>query len=402
MSVLLIIAHYFGKVKEMERNKMKICAIICEYNPFHNGHLYQLSEAKKQSGADAVLCIMSGNCVQRGEAAVADKFTRAKHAILGGADIVIELPTVFATSNAELFAKGAISVLSSIPAVKTLCFGAETADKDAFFKTAKLLNNEPTSVSLKIKELTANGIGYAKARATAWQGVLETNLLSSPNNILGVEYTRAILSQNVDIDILPIERVGGGYNDTALQDGFSSASAIRTALHRGDHVENALPDYVQKDLSLINFPRGLDALEKYSILTRNASDIAQVCDCTEGLENAFKKASLQNESLEDSLASARYTAARIRRIALQNLLNIDESLIRESLQSSLYLRVLAANKARTDVLSALGEANCPILARAHDEEALNGVAQRAFAVDRFAENVYGLLCSQTKPSTIFF
>ena len=402
MSVLLIIAHYFSKVKEMERNKMKICAIICEYNPFHNGHLYQLNEAKRRSGADAVLCIMSGNFVQRGEAAVVNKFTRAKHAVLGGADIVIELPTVFATSNAELFAKGAISVLSSIPAVKTLCFGAETADKNAFLKTAELLNNEPESVSLKIKELTANGIGYAKARATAWQGILETDLLSSPNNILGVEYTRAILSQKADIDILPIERIGGGYNDTGLQDGFSSASAIRAALHRGDEVEGTLLDYVKKDLSLKDFPHGLDALEKYALLARNESDIAQVCDCTEGLENAFKKAALQKDSLEDSLTSARYTAARIRRIALQNLLNIEEVLIRESLQSSLYLRVLAANKARTDVLSALGEANCPILARARDEENLNGVAQRAFAVDRFAEKVYGLLCSQTKPPTIFF
>ena len=107
---------------------MKICAIICEYNPFHNGHLYQLNLARELSGADAVLCIMSGNFVQRGENAILDKYTRAKHALKAGADIVIELPTVFATSPAELFATGAIHILSSIPAVKTLCFGAENAD----------------------------------------------------------------------------------------------------------------------------------------------------------------------------------------------------------------------------------------------------------------------------------
>jgi len=118
---------------------MKICAVICEYNPFHNGHAYQLSEAKKRSQADAVLCIMSGNFVQRGESAIVDKFTRAKHAVLGGADAVIELPTIFATSNAELFAKGAISILSSIPDVTTLCFGAETASTEAFLQTAKLI-----------------------------------------------------------------------------------------------------------------------------------------------------------------------------------------------------------------------------------------------------------------------
>ena len=107
---------------------MKICAIICEYNPFHNGHLYQLREAKRLSEADVVLCIMSGNFVQRGEAAILDKFTRAKHAVWAGADAVIELPSVFATSNAELFAKGAIHILSSIPEVSTLCFGCENAD----------------------------------------------------------------------------------------------------------------------------------------------------------------------------------------------------------------------------------------------------------------------------------
>ena len=129
---------------------MKICAVICEYNPFHNGHLYQLREAKKYSQADALLCIMSGNFVQRGEAAIVDKFTRAKHAVLGGADAVIELPTIFATSNAELFAKGAISILSSIPAVSTLCFGAETNNTAAFLQAAALFNAEPEEISQEI------------------------------------------------------------------------------------------------------------------------------------------------------------------------------------------------------------------------------------------------------------
>ena len=120
---------------------MKFCSIICEYNPFHNGHLYQLQEAKRRSGADALLCMMSGNFVQRGEAAVLNKFTRAKHAVQAGADIVVELPTVFATSNAELFAKGAISILSAIPCVSSLCFGAENADGNSFLRAADLLNH---------------------------------------------------------------------------------------------------------------------------------------------------------------------------------------------------------------------------------------------------------------------
>jgi len=142
---------------------MKICAIICEYNPFHNGHLHQIRVARSLFKDHALLCVMSGNFVQRGEAAIMDKYTRAKHAVQNGADAVIELPTIFATANAELFAKGAIHILSAILEIDTLCFGAETADKNLFLKAAKLLNNEPLDVSLRLKELTSQGLSYAKA-----------------------------------------------------------------------------------------------------------------------------------------------------------------------------------------------------------------------------------------------
>ena len=379
---------------------MKICAVICEYNPFHNGHLHQLNEAKRLSGADALLCIMSGCFVQRGEAAVMDKFTRAKHALLGGADAVIELPTVFATANAELFSKGAISLLSSIPAVTTLCFGAEHADKEAFLKAAASLNDEPPEVSTKIKSLTAEGISYAKARAMAWDGLLPDALLTSPNNILGVEYTRAILASGAHIDILPIPRVGGGYNETALQEAFSSATAIRTAIQTGIDFSNALPSYVKVDVPQALTDK-LDTLEKYAVLSRSEWELAQVCDCTEGLENAFKKAALLPQSLESTLTSARYTSSRIRRIALQNLLKIEESFIRECLHSTLYLRVLGVKKDRTDVLSALSEARYPMIVRAHDEDGLTNVAKAAYLTDCFAENVHALLYKPLNTHVIF-
>ena len=214
---------------------MKICAIICEYNPLHNGHLYHISEARARSGADAVVCVMSGNFVQRGESAVMDKYTRARHAVWAGADAVIELPTVFATSNAEIFAKGAVHIISSIPACNTLCFGAEIADKLAFKSAARYLLNEPAEVSAQIKTALSEGASYAKARAQAYAGFIPFDLLGSPNNILGLEYTKAILEKNAPIDILPIQRTGAGYLDTNLQENFSSASAIRNA------IQNALP-----------------------------------------------------------------------------------------------------------------------------------------------------------------
>ena len=379
---------------------MKICAIICEYNPFHNGHLYQLQQAKTLSGADFLLCIMSGNFVQRGEAAIMDKYARAKHAVMAGADAVIELPTVFATSNAELFAKGAIHILSSIPNVTALCFGAEKADKLAFISAARYLNNEPKEVSKTIKRLASDGISYAKARAQAYAGFIPMELLSSPNNILGLEYTKAILSLNANIDILPIQRVGSDYHDGVLRDKLASATAIRTAITNQETISNQLPDYVARDLPN-ELENKLDNLGKYALLSKSAQKIALISDCTEGLENAFKKAAESPAPLVQSLTSARYTASRIRRIALQCLLNIEESLIRKSLQSPLYLRVLAAKKEHYAILSALSDSRFPIIARAHDANSLLNIAKECYSIDTFAEKIYRLLYQTTENKNIF-
>ena len=369
---------------------MRICAIICEYNPFHNGHLYQINEAKKLSKADAVVCFMSGSFVQRGEAAIMDKYTRAKHAILAGADVVIELPTVFSTSNAELFAKGALHLINSIPDVKTLCFGAEKADKRTFISAARYLRDEPKEVSAAIKELTAIGVSYAKARAQAFAGFIPMDVLSSPNNILGVEYTRALLEKDSNVEILPLQRIGSGYSDTQLQGEYSSATAIREGIISGKNIKNTLPNFVFEDLPATTITE-LDRLEKYAILSKNKENIARVCDCTEGLENALKKAAIENKTLVETLTCARYTSSRIRRIALQNLLNIEESFIRTCLQSPLYLRVLAANKERNDVLSALSQSEFPLIIRAHDKNVLSSTAKESFEKDVFAENLRNVL-----------
>ena len=379
---------------------MKICAIICEYNPFHNGHLHQLREAKRLSGADAVICLMSGNFVQRGEAAIIHKYARARHAVLAGADVVIELPTVFATSNAELFAKGGIHILRSIPNVETLCFGAENADKLAFISAARYLNDEPKEVSDKIKEYTANGNSYAKARANAWAGFIPLDLLSSPNNILGLEYTKALLSSPSNISILPIPRVGKGYKDGELQENFSSASAIRTAIENGTDFSNNIPAYVYQDCPK-KLENSLDSLEKIAVLNTSTQDLRLVCDCTEGLENAFQKAASSNESFVEALTSSRYTSARIRRIGLQNLLKIRESLIRDCLQSPLYLRVLAANKNAKEVLLTLSKANIPVLTRGTDAQSLSGIAKECFEKDVYAEKIHSILYGDVTDKKIF-
>ena len=381
----------------MTRNKMKICAIICEYNPFHNGHAYHIEKAKQLSGADAVLCLMSGNFVQRGEAAILDKYTRAKHALYGGADIVLELPTVFATSNAELFAKGAISLLSTIPAVTHLCFGAEHADAEEFLSLANLFNDEPKEFSSTIKELTATGMSYPKAYAVACEKATGGKSVTSPNDILGLEYAKAILKANASIQLLPISRTGSGYSDKKLSDGFASATAIRERVRTGE-TETTLPytpACVYQDLQNAKTENRLPCMERTAILIKSKEQIQKTLDCTEGLENAFKAAARNTDDFIEVLTSARYTASRLRRIALHNLLNIEESFIRECLSSSLYLNPLAYNKERTDLLAALSEATIPFLSSGKQIKALDGVAKACYEKDEFALDIYNAITNGT-------
>ena len=379
---------------------MKICGIICEYNPFHFGHEYQLREAQRLSGADAVICFMSGNFVQRGEASVLEKHVRARHAVLGGADAVIELPTCFATSSAEIFAKGAIHLLSSIPELSVLCFGAESATASELKKAATLLLNEPKEISEKIQILLSKGISYAKARAEAWKEAIDPALLTSPNNILALEYTKAILSKNINLEILPIQRQGSGYLEKTLSTKYPSATAIREAIHKGTPVYG-IADYVKNDLPT-SLENGLDLIENYAILNKTVNEIAQTPDCTEGLEYAFKNALSQGKRhLAERLTSARYTTSRIRRILLQNMLNITKEDIKRYLQTPLYLNVLAVKKSRTDLLSVLGNAKAPLIIRAHDEEKLSPVALQCFQTDIFAERVYSQLYPLKEKKEIF-
>lgn len=375
---------------------MKICAIICEYNPFHNGHKYLIEEAKKQSNADALLCIMSGNFTQRGEAAILEKHQRARHAVEGGADIVLELPTVFATSNAEVFARGAVSILSKIPNVTHLAFGAEVADKNAFLQATNALLNEPKNVSDTVKHLVSGGMGYAQAIAEARAQVADKRLFSSPNNILGIEYTKALLAQKASMDILPIQRVGSGYNETVLGGKFSSATAIRAAILNGaiDQLSAFIPASSLSDLTNAQFI-GLDLYEKTMILRSTNEELAAVLDCTEGLEHAFKKAASGCETLEKALTSPRYTAARIRRIALQNLLEIQKEFIFECLQGELYLHPLAYKRERTDVLSALSCSALPLISSGIEKGKLCGAARQCLEIDELSEKMYAALSQKT-------
>ncbi|MDE6058992.1 MAG: nucleotidyltransferase family protein [Clostridia bacterium] len=381
---------------------MKFCAVVCEYNPFHNGHRFQLSEIRRISGCDKILCIMSGNFTQRGEAAVLHKYERAKHAVECGADMVIELPTAFAVSSAELFAKGAVHILGSIPAVSTLAFGCESGDKESFLTAAKATLNESKEFKAALKENMKGGTSYIRARneaVLAFHDDVDESLLSSPNNVLGTEYCRAILAEKKEIEPLPIPRVGGGYADTSLFKNFSSATALRACLKDDTRkskkaLKRNVPEQV---LGVLQNAKELpfETAALCALAAAPAEEIAKCPDCSEGLENRLKNMARSNpeyESALDKIVSKRYTLSRLKRILAQNFLGVHLKDVRSYAESPLYYKVLAVKK--TDAEELLGElANgaYPAIVRKSDYNLLKKDALACFATDVHANDLYNAL-----------
>lgn len=378
---------------------MKICAIICEFNPFHNGHRYLLEQAKMRTGCDAALCLMSGSFTQRGEICLADRFTRAKHAVLGGADAVLELPVAFAVAPAEIFAKGAVKILSSLPEVTHLAFGCET-DAD-FLAAAKLLNAESQAFRATLKDCLGRGESYVKSYACAFAACGgEREVLASPNNVLAVEYAKAMLSSNARFTLCPVKRVGGGYSDNQLHADFSSASAIRANLSDPAVADN-VPPYVYEQLKDVRFDENnYESILKYALMRADKRDLRRIYGCCEGLENALKE--LAHLPFDDLLARAtgkRYTAARIRRILLGNALGLYESDCREFLEGGLYLKPLAVRGGRRDeIFRALSKSCYPVIMNGRDAAALEGAAAKCLSLDAFAADVRGVIFGETMQS----
>ncbi len=392
---------------------MKICGIICEYNPFHNGHAYLMEHAKAESGCDALVCMMSGNFTQRGEAAVLDKYTRAGHAVLAGADAVVELPTVFALSPAEIFAKGAVRLLNAIPGFETLAFGSEEADRERFLSAAKTTSEESRGFRRVLKLHLKAGKSFTRARSDA---LIETGsgdaaaLLQSPNNILGVEYQKALFACGSLAAILPVKRTGAGYSDAELYKNFSSATAIRSAVLEGKEraVRKNVPEFVADDL----FTSATDGaafkqIAVYAALTQSAEQLARTLDCSEGLENRIKALAKDNpdyDVLIEKATTKRYISSRIRRILAAAALGITEELVRKALRAPLYLKVLAVKNSRADeMLAELCRAAFPAITRKGDLSRLSGAAKEVYEKDVLAADLYGLIAGKpaSRSQTLF-
>ncbi len=380
---------------------MKICALIAEYNPFHLGHLKQIEYIKSVLHAQKVVVIMSGNFTQRGEIAVLNKFTRAKHAIIAGADAVIELPTVFATANAESFATGAINILNSLGSVDAICFGVESGEKQEYIDLARCLLDESKEFKRALKEHLDGGVSLAKAKFLAVKQVygnrFNENLINSPNNVLGLEYTKAILKFNSKIDIFPMLREGD-HNDKTFKKGVTSATSIREIIKTGKFkkLKDSLPAYVYHDLK--QYPFSFDKLCIASLITASADDLKKIADCTEGLENRIKALSKDNhdiESLIEKVSTKRYPATRISRILANNLLKIKENLVKDCLFDPLYAKVLAVDNDKKEIISELSKnSSIPVLTRKSDILNLKKTAKTCYEKDVLASDLYNLITGE--------
>ncbi|MEG0377612.1 MAG: nucleotidyltransferase family protein, partial [Eubacterium sp.] len=215
---------------------MLIQAIICEYNPFHNGHAYQIKAGKTDTGSTHTLALMSGSIVQRGSFALSDKWLRAQTALLSGADLVCELPYAYAAQSAEYFAGGAIKILNALNCCDFLSFGSESGNLDSLRKIAGILAHEPPDFQKVLKDALNTGVSFPKARTIAFEALYGehfSSYLREPNNILGIEYLKALLRTNSPITPVTIKRQGSGYHEQAIKTTTASASAIRKQIKAG-------------------------------------------------------------------------------------------------------------------------------------------------------------------------
>lgn len=372
---------------------MKICAIICEFNPFHNGHKYVIEQAKAISGCDSVLCIMSGSFTQRGDVAILDKFKRAEHAVKCGADCVIELPVAFSVAPAEIFAKGAVKILSSIPEVSYLAFGCENL-KD-YISIAKDLLREDDKFIAILKENLDKGTSYIKSYETACKE-LSLDTPTSPNDILALEYAKAVLQYKPDVELIPIKRMGANFNDDNVYENFSSASAIRANL-KDSNVLNNVPDNIRADLANAKLcDEQFGTALKCALINSNHDELKKIFGCNEGLENKLLDLSCEkHEEILGKTVSKRYSRSRIKRILLANALHLYEAEQKSFLQGDLYIKPLAINGAKKDeILSSLQKSLFPTVIRMRDTEKLSNCAQLCFERDIFATKLWNVITNE--------
>ncbi|WP_342430494.1 nucleotidyltransferase [Neobacillus sp. FSL H8-0543] len=381
---------------------MKAVGIIVEYNPFHNGHSYHLQAAKEVAQADIVIAVMSGNFLQRGEPALVSKWYRTKMALLGGVDIVIELPYQFASQKAETFANGAISILDAI-GCQALCFGSESGNISSFLETIDFLAVNQDIYDENIKRFIQTGVSYPKALSLSFQAMSSTNHLvdlAKPNNILGYQYIKALKQQKSLIKPLTIRRKNADYHDEHFAtETIASATSIRKALFSANMNKSSINQYVPVETSqlLIEYHDRFGTfhewenywhLLKFRILQSSPEELREIYEVEEGLENRLLAVALESSSFKEfmgKLKTKRYTWTRLQRMCVHILTNTKKEDMATTNEKASYLRLLGMTADGKEYLKkSKSHISLPLISK------LSAYKQKEILLDIKASQVYSL------------
>ena len=386
-----------------------ILGIVSEYNPFHNGHLHHLQKSKELTKTDFSVVVMSGNFVQRGDTSLVNKWVKTEMALEAGVDLVIELPTVYAISSAENFADGAVKILNSLGVIDFISFGSEIGEIAPLNDVANILYQEPKEFSSLITAQLKSGLSYPRAREIALSQFFGNSkryseILNNPNNILGIEYLKSLKKHRSHITPLTIKRDYSDYNSKQVKKGIASATAIRTMVQNKKNVHYVVPyetyELLDKEINYGKIISSLSCFEKeiiYTLRRTTLSEIANLPDVSEGLENKIKMAANTCNKLDDlikNIKSKRYTQSRIQRILLYALLNISSKDISSSRRVNPYIRVLGFNKHGKRIISAIAAANPKlniiVSVKKFMENSNNNTLRNMISKDILATNIYTL------------
>lgn len=401
----------------------KVLGIIAEYNPFHNGHLYHLQKSKEITNTDYTVAIMSGNFTQRGSTSIIDKWSKTEIALKNGIDLVIELPTIYSISSAENFAEGSIKILNSLGLIDYLSFGSETSDINILNKIADVLYYEPQEYKNILTDELGKGLSFPKARENALITYLNaseslTKILSSPNNILGIEYLKALKKYKSNISPICIKRLNSEYNSTKIHDNFASATAIRNLVKNKnfDAIKDLLPSssysILMKHVNDGSFISDLNIFEKeiiYTLRKMSIEEISNLPDVSEGLEFSIKNVANSCNTINkflNMIKSKRYTSTRIQRILLYALLGITKKDMEVSKNTLPYIRILGFNENGKKLISEISKRNPKIeiitsvkkFIDINSDENLKHILDK----DIFATNVYTIGFENNSTSNLDF
>ncbi|MFS0637114.1 nucleotidyltransferase [Mesobacillus foraminis] len=381
---------------------MKAVGVIVEYNPFHNGHKFHLEQAKVISGSEIVICVMSGNFLQRGEPALVSKWNRTEMALLAGADLVFELPYRFATQNADIFANGAVSLLEA-SGCDSICFGSESGDIEAFIHTLDFLEKHDAEFQQQVKEQISLGVSYPKAAALSFKKLSpeqDSDLLdlSKPNNILGLQYVSAIRKQKSGMTPITIARKSAEYHDENFaSETIASATSIRKSLFSNHgSPENIRPFMPQSSFELLEKYKqqfgcfhsweNYWPLLKYKLLQTSPEEMRNIHGVEEGLEHRLVSTALESDTFlafMERVKTKRYTWTRLQRACLHILMNVKKAEM-EDAQKSSYLRLLGmTNKGREYLQKEKKNLGLPLVSK-------TSANQRELELDIRASSIYSL------------